>query len=60
MSKPKELTAEEALVVLNEHPVDWSIGQHYPQDRMIEVLTEEFGLIEVSEEEYYRNYSKFK
>lgn len=56
--KPKELTAEEARVAL-QHTVDWPLLE-FPAIRMIEVLTEEFGLIEVSEEDYYRNYSKFK
>lgn len=60
MSKPRELTKEEAQTMLDEHPVDWSIGQHYPDDRMIEVMTDEFGLIEVSEAEYYKNYHKFR
>jgi hypothetical protein len=60
MSKPRELTVEEARVMLDEHPVDWTIGQHYPHDRMIEIMTDEFGLIEVSEAEYYKNYSRVR
>lgn len=56
--KPKELTPEEARVAL-QHTVDWPTLE-FPAIRMIEVLTDEFGLIEVSEEEYYRNYSKIK
>ena len=56
--KPKELTAEEARITL-QYTVEWPILDR-PPTRMIEVLTDEFGLIEVDEEEYYRNYSKFK
>lgn len=45
--------------VNKEYYNDWFIPEQY-QSRIIEIDTEEFGLIEISEEEYYKNYSLVK